>query len=239
MSVLPSKTNGHIVKMTRAEYNTAKGNRTLLCPNTCLISDEFRSVEFLFNNPVFDIGICAFDGSVNRYYSLEQWTALADKPSNAWTYVHTEQGTMILHDTILTNQKWSNNTSVAVPGCFINSNSALAKLDIAGYENTEAVLAAVTAGTIADAPAFTAARALTFANGATPFIPAAGQWDVIYNNITEINACRAALGQTLITFGTFWTSSQSLASLAWLYNASGISSLNKGITYSVVVVALL
>ena len=102
------------------------------------------------------------------------------------------------------------------------------------------MLAAVQAGTIADAPAFTAARALTFANGATPFIPAAGQWDVIYNNITEINACRAALGQTLITFGTFWTSSQSTAIDAWTYFASGIYGYyHKNTTSSVVVVALL
>lgn len=229
----------NIIQMTRAEYTTAKNNRTLICPNVCKITDESNHTEKLMANPIVDIGIAALVNGVTTYYSREEWEALEVKPTDIGTYVATSDGILVLHPTILTNQKWSNNTSVVVPGCFINSNAALAKLDLAGYENTEAVLAAVQAGTIADAPAFTAARALTFANGATPFIPAAGQWDVIYNNITEINACRAALGQTLITFGTFWTSSQNTANPAWSYTASGIYSSGKLNTYSVVVVALL
>lgn len=230
----------NIIQMTRAEYTAAKNNRTLICPNVCKITDENNHTEKLMANPIVDIGIAALVNGVTTYYSREEWEALEVKPTDIGTYVTTSDGILVLHPTILTNQRWSNNTSVYVPGCFANGSAALAKLDLAGYENTEAVLAAVQAGTIEDAPAFTAARALTFANGATPFIPAAGQWDVIYNNMTEINACRAALGQTLITFGAFWSSSQGRVNDAWYYFASGINNYsNKNVANSVVVVAKL
>lgn len=211
----------NLVKMTRSAYATAKANRTLVTPNVALITDE-NKVEYLPVNPTSDIGIAAYDGGVRKYYSLDEWNALATKPTALGVYVFTEQSQFIIHGTLNTSVKWSNNTTVAVPDVVTTTQNAAALLDFAGAANTQAVLDAVTGGVIEDAPLFTWARGLSFADGSTPYIPAAGELELIRLNLTEINACRAALGQDPIVFEgrNVWSSTQYNAGNAWSWNSS-------------------
>lgn len=218
MSILTLK-DGYLPKMTRAEYTTAKNNRTLLCPNTCLISDEGK-VEFLFSNPKVDIGIAAWDGSKVLYYSVEEWNALETQPIAMGAYCATENGVVCLHGTIA-SQKWSDNASVIVPGCFCDGDATRSLLDFGGEANTDAVLAAVANGTIENAPLFTWAHGLAFANGKTGFVPAKGQLETLRQNAMQINACRTAIGQTAINFASYiWTSSQTSANASWLWTST-------------------
>lgn len=211
----------NLVKMTRSAYITAKSNRTLITPNVALITDE-NKVEYLPVNPTSDIGIAAYDGGVRKYYSLDEWNALATKPTALGVYVFTEQSQFIIHGTLNTSVKWSNNTTVAVPDVVTTTSNAAALLDFAGAANTQAVLDAVTGGVIEDAPLFTWARGLSFADGSTPYIPAAGELELIRLNLTEINACRAALGQDPIVFEgrNVWSSTQYNAGDAWNWGST-------------------
>lgn len=213
MPTLTSK-DGYLPKMTRAEYTAAKNNRTLLCPNTCLISDEGK-VEFLFANPKTDIGIAAWDGSKVLYYSVEEWNALETRPTAMGVYVATENGVVCLHETT-SSKKWSDNTTVIVPGCFCDSDAARSLLDMGGEANTDAVLTAVSNGVIENAPLFTWAHSLTFANGKTGYVPAKGELETLRLNGVQINACRAAIGHSIINFASnIWSSSQTSASSSW------------------------
>ena len=230
----------NLVKMTRSAYITAKSNRTLITPNVALITDE-NKVEYLPVNPTSDIGIAAYDGGVRKYYSLDEWNALATKPTALGVYVFTEQSQFIIHGTLNTSVKWSNNTTVAVPDVVTTAQSAAALLDFAGAANTQAVLDAVTGGVIEAAPLFTWARGLSFADNSIPFVPAAGQLELIRISLVTINACRAAIGQDAIVFEgkNIWSSTQYNASTAWYwYSTRWNGGYKYDNTYGVAVCAL-
>jgi len=225
----------NLVKMTRSAYSTAKTNRTLVCPNVALISDE-NKVEFLPMNPTSDIGIAAYENGLRTYYSLEEWNALTTKPTAIGVYMFTEQSQFVIHGTILSG-KWSDTTEVAVDGVTTTTSTAL--LDFKGKENTDAVIGAVSGGDITNAPIFTSARALTCADANAVFsVAAAGQVELMRLNATAINACRTALSQTTINFGSnVWSSTQYSASHAWFWHGSFWDIIAKFYSFSGVAVA--
>lgn len=212
----------NLVKMTRSAYSTARANRTLVTPNVALISDENNKVEYLPMNPASDIGIASWEGGVRKYYSLDEWNALATKPTALGVYVFTEQSQFIIHGTVGSALRWSNNENVEVPCVVTESNSDNAILDFAGKSNSQAMLDAVSGGTIEDAPVFTWASGLTFVDGSVPYVPAAGELELIRLNVEGINDCRAALNQDSLVFDgkNIWSSTQSSNrfAFAWVSN---------------------
>lgn len=227
--------------MTRADYTSARNNRTLVTPNVALITNENNKLEYLAQNPASDVGIQSLESGVKKYYSLEEWNALENKPTALGVYVFTEQAQFKIHGTLTTSQKWSNNTTVVVTGVTTTTNSATALLDFAGAANTQAVIDAVDNETIADAPLFAWARGLSFADGATPYIPATGELELIRLNLAAINACRAALGQDAIVFeGKYlWSSTQYNAANAWVWYSTHWDHNNKNASYNGVAVSAL
>lgn len=223
----------NLVKMTRAEYTTAKANRTLVCPNVALISDENGHCEFLPNNPTSDIGIAALENGQRTFYSLAEWNALETKPTALGTYVFTSDTQFILHGTIGSSLKYLDTTTVAVEGVTTTTSSASALQDFAGAANTQALLDAVTAGIITNAQAASWASGLTLADNAGCYLLAAGQVELVSLNLEAINNCRAALGQSEIVFtGKYiWSSTQYNASYAWGWYTSYWNSLGKNGSY--------
>lgn len=231
--IQPEKLTGNLVKMTRTKYETAKSNLTLTCPNVALISDEQNKVEMLMSNPKTDIGIAAWiDGAV-QYYSKSEWNALETKPTAIGVFFVLPDGIRCLHGDVNSSVKWSSNTSVTVPGCFASSNASVALLDMAGRNNTDAVLAAVSGGTIADAPIFTWADGISFANGEKGYVPSMGELEIIRLNLVAINECRSLLGQTAIVFDNkdIWTSSQYSANHSWGWYGSRWYNIGKTTQY--------
>lgn len=110
----------NLVKMTRAEYTAAKAARTLVCPNTCLISDETQSVEFLYANPMVDVGITGLDGGVRKFYSYEEYDALEVKPTDPMTYLATATEILGILPNVNTSVKWSSEYKT-VPGCLLTA----------------------------------------------------------------------------------------------------------------------
>lgn len=200
---------------TLAEYEAEKEALTLATPNVSLIKNPYQ-VKYLQNNPPIGVGIAALVDGVRQFFTYAQWDALTVKPTVIGVYVKTPDAGFIIHPTAASNQKWSNNTTVVVPGVTTTTNQAQALLDFNGKDNTDAVLAAVEAGTIEDAPAFTWVRQQVFADGSTPYLWAAGELNIFLNNADAINQCLTLVGGTTINKGSnIWSSTQYAAVSAW------------------------
>ena len=142
-------------------------------------------------------------------------------PRNEYAYL------CVVHPTAeRVDKKWSSNTTVLVDGVFTPkgydsaAREDIAETDYAGQANTDAILAAVAAGTIEDAPAAQYCAGITFADGKTGYLPAAGEILQMANCETDINACLAACGGTRLYFiasENYWSSTQSSADCAWMW----------------------
>jgi len=227
----------NLVKMTRSAYTTAKNTLTLVCPNVAYISDEDK-VEFLRVNPEVGVGIKAVGGLC---YTLEEWNALETKPTAVGVYVRHANGGFVIHGTQNTSVKWSSDQSVQIAGVTTTNNQTTALLDMAGWDNTQAVLAAKTAGDIADCPLFDWARGLSFADSSQGYVPSMGELNMIKENLASVNLCRAALSQTEIVFSgrNIWTSTQYSASHSWFWFSSYWYNYTKGNNYYGVAVCAL
>lgn len=219
---------------TLAEYEAAKSNRTLVCPNVAKITAD-GSIKFLKNNPPVGVGIKTNEGGVDKYYTLEEWNALTTKPAAndiVGEYVYDGEHGFVISQNRSSNMAWSN-SSVAVPNCFMSSSEATAKLDFAGLENTLAIIAAKNVGTIVDCPMADWARSQFNGNG---WLPSMGEFELIRINVTDINLCRAAIteagqSRSAINISSYtWTSSQFNAATAWYWYGSRYNDTTKSYT---------
>ncbi len=159
-------------------------------------------------------------------YTAEEWLAaesagtVTDADANGVAVLYSKYAVCphVIHPKYSTdNMFWSSNTSVEVPGVTTTEDKAAAKLDVNGKANTEAILAAVTAGTIADAPAAQYCAGVTFADGQQGYLPAAGEVFAWYNNMISINSCLEAIGGDMFPdkSPSNWTSTQASNVKAW------------------------
>ena len=160
-------------------------------------------------------------------YTAEKWLAaesagtVTDADANGVAVLYSKYAVCphVIHPKYSADKpQWSSNASVIVPGVPTTSDRATAQLDVNGKANTEAILAAVTAGTIADAPAAQYCAGVTFADGQQGYLPAAGELQAWFDNKTAFNACMDAIGGDQLNTNSSWTSTQS-GSSAWYFRA--------------------
>lgn len=204
------------------------GVRTIIITN--IVSDV--TVTFAGTTYVPWARIQHVDGTL---YTVEEWLAAeeagtvtdADANGVAVRYSRYASCPHIIHPKYSTNgMRWSSNTSVEVPGITLISDKATAQLDVNGQANTDAILTAVVAGTIADAPAAQYCADVTFANGQKGYLPAAGELQAWQDNKTIINACMDAIRANRVSdmsWSYTWSSTQSSGALAWFYYSSNNS----------------
>ena len=168
------------------------------------------------------------DGSL---WSAEEWTdgksaglltnadatgvAIPD-PNDPYTYC------FVVCKTIPTkNFAWSSNTTVSVP------NVSTSTTAFNGKANTDAILAAVAAGTIEDAPAAQECAKTTFADGKKGYLPSAAEVCHIMKYIDSINSCLAVCGNSSITTTlTISTSTQYSTAGIWFYTNEGLKNMS-------------
>ena len=159
-------------------------------------------------------------------YTAEEWLAaetagtVADADANGVVVLYSRYAVCphVIHPKYSTNaMEWSSNTSVEVPGVTTASDKATAQLDVNGKANTDAILAAVAAGTIEDAPAAQYCVDVTFADGKKGYLPAAGELKAWFDNKTAVNACMDAIGGDQIDTTDSWSSTQCSALYAWYW----------------------
>lgn len=101
----------------------------------------------------------------------------------------------------------------------------IAKLDFAGKSNTDKIIAQLGTG---NAPAAEYCSNYIFPNGQKGYLPALGEWQIAYDNKTEIDACMSLIGGTSIYTDYHWTSTQFSSSHVWLLHwVHGIDRVNK------------
>lgn len=165
-------------------------------------------------------------------YTAEEWLAAksagtvtnADANGVAVLYSKYAVCPHVIHPKYSTDcPKWSSNTSVEVPDLPNTLDKATAQLDVNGKANTEAILAAVIAGAIEDAPAAQYCADVTFANGQKGYLPAAGELQAWYDNKTAVNACMNAIWGSSVDSKNSWSSTQLSAKYAWDWSKDGHS----------------
>ena len=183
-------------------------------------------------------------------YTAEEWLAAeaagtvtdADANGVAVKYSKWTSCPHVIHPNYsASTMTWSSNTSVEVSGVYTTTISTTSDRtscnhDVAGKANTDAILAAVTAGTIADAPAAQWASQVVFADGSQGYLPAAGEVCAWADNKTAINACMDAIGGDQVgvsTWNNTWTSTQCSSPRAWgwSYNSSYVNTTNLKYTH--------
>lgn len=163
-------------------------------------------------------------GLDGKFYSASEWTAAGKSNSDAaGVAVSNGEHSFVIHPTAeQASTMWSINSSVLIDGVFTTTDRVAAESDFAGESNTVAILAAVSAGTIADAPAVQYAASITFANGKTGYLPSAGELTLAYQHLAEINSCMTAIGGTKFNMESnrYWSSTQNYAMSAWYWYTS-------------------
>ena len=195
---------------------------------TIVITDIVSDVKVTFAGTTYVpwARIQHVDGTL---YTAEEWLAaeeagtITDVEANGVAVRYSKYASCphIIHPKYSTNtMTWSTNTSVVVPGVPVTTDKAVAQLDVNGKANTDAILKAVVAGTISNAPAAQYCADVTFANGEQGYLPAAGELQAWYDNKTTVNACMDAIGADNVYVSTWnytWSSTQYSASSAWYW----------------------
>ncbi len=138
-------------------------------------------------------------------YTADEWLAaesagtVTDADANGVVVLYSKYAVCphVIHPIYSTDSflTWSTNSSIEVPPGVTKTNvRSTARLDVNGKANTDAILAALAAGTLDNVPAAQYCVDVTFADGQNGYLPAAGELQSWYDNKTAVNACMDAIG---------------------------------------------
>ena len=186
------------------KFETEADVMMMVQPNVVLVGDEAR---ILYNvEPPKGAFIQHIDGEL---YTTDQWSAMgfANDEANGVAVI-SDNAKFVIAKTSLGQTAWSSDTSNAVEGVMLTSDSTTAKTDYAGAANT-ALISAIDTGKAA----YKCAN-FTFPNGAKGYLPAFGEWVDAYAYKADVNAAMALIGGTALS-GNIWSSTQYSAAEAW------------------------
>lgn len=191
-------------------------------PNVVLVGDTGAVV---YNAPIVGVYIQHING---KLYTTDEWASKGfdNEQANGVAVGDVVDGTavsFVIAKTYFDKMPWSSDTA-AVSGIMSTSNLATAKTDYAGAANTELMLASDTSGA-----AYTCANFI-FPNGKKGYLPAFGEWCVVYSLRARINSALSLIGGQTFDYstgsvGNFWSSTQYPSSKAWamkLYSGDGL-----------------
>lgn len=143
-------------------------------------------------------------------YTREEWTAagFGNELANG-VVVITDNAAFVIAKTDLGQMVWSSNNSTLVDGILTTTVSATAITDFAGYNNTQLMLATDTSGA-----GYVCAN-FTFPNGAKGYLPALGEWNEAFANMSEINSAMYTIGGTSLSNKFYWSSTQYGSRTSW------------------------
>lgn len=153
-------------------------------------------------------------------------------------YLWNEEGSSFTYTMgwCMVNGSWSY-SDVVVPNCYCNSNSTQAVTDFAGEANTDAIIAYDATDEAAEAvrshPAAALCRAFQFPDGDYGYWPAAGEMNMIMQNLDAVNEAMTAIGGSSVQSANYWSSSQSSSNNSWRVYTSGVGGIGTGLAYRV------
>lgn len=105
-----------------------------------------------------------------------------------------------------------------ITGIVTSTTGSIGVLDFDGEGNTQKIIeqcAGYTSSGVTGAPAAEACAAYTFPNGKKGYLPALGEWQVLYNNMTAVVSAMSLIGGTEIRTISYWSSTQSNETKCW------------------------
>lgn len=232
---------------TTNDFESFKNSESYILPNVSYVV-ETKGVSYEPYVPPFEIEIpspytewARIQHKNGTLYTVEEWLAAktagtvtnADANGVAVLYSKYAVCPHVIHPKNSTDYLIWSNTSVKVSGVTTTTGGySAARLDVNGRANTEAILAAVTAGTIADAPAAQYCAGVTFANDHQGYLPAAGEVKAWQDNKTAVNACMDAIGGDKVAEKGFWSSTQTTDTIAWIWDYYNKELKNTSKTYN-------
>lgn len=187
---------------TEAEYNAAE---TLPTKNY---------VSLIGSGIVYDKGVTEgvyiqhIDG---KLYDEAGWTngGFSNDEANGVAVI-TAKASFVIAKNNLGKIMWSSNTSARVNGILTSSDSTIALTDLAGYDNTQLMLATDTSGA-----GYSCAN-YTFPNGNKGYLPALGEWQEAYANKSKIDSLMTKIGgDAFSSYSSYWSSTQSSYDRSW------------------------
>lgn len=174
-------------------------------------------------------------------YTAEEWLAaetagkVTDADANGVAVLYSTVAVCphVIHSEYSEKIAWSSSEDIRnIPGVTITKDYDIARHDVNGQTNTDALLAAVVAGTIADAPAAQYCADVTFANGQQGYMPALGEIKAWFDNKDAVKDCFNAINANFYTNIDYWSSTfygygSSYDSFAFTYAGSSASSGDK------------
>ena len=167
------------------------------------------------------------DGSL---YTADEWTAKGFASADAnGVAVSAEECAFVIAKEAAVSKSWSTDSKNIVNGIVATNSEAVALTDYLGEHNTTLMTATDTkyAG-------YYCAN-YTFPNGKKGYLAALGEWKIVCQNITDIDASFVLLGCGAISDKFFWSSTQYSSTEAWgvaLWR-KGYGEQNKGNSNSV------
>ena len=209
---------------------------------TIVITDIISEVTVKFAGTTF-VPWARIQHADGTLYTAEEWLAAedagtvtdADANGVAVRYSQYASCPHIIHPKYSTNtMEWYRTTSsIEVPGVAMTSNFGVARLDVDGKANTDAILKAVVAGTILNALPAQYCADVTFANGQQGYLPAAGEIQAWFDSRSIVDDCINAIGADPLNTTSAWTSTQYSPTNAWYYSTSGLTNYSKTYTFRV------
>lgn len=159
-------------------------------------------------------------------YRRADWEANGFESSEANGVAVVDGGvSIVIAKSDVTSTVWAPNYSTLVDGVMATTSAATAANDIAGFDNTEKILALGTASS-----AYLCHKYI-FPNGQNGYLPAYGEMLKMRSYRDAINAAMTLIGGTNILNSNNWTSTQYNATKAWIFWGSGDSSDTKSSRY--------
>ena len=167
-------------------------------PNVVLVADTGK---VLYNVPLPNgVYIQHIDGNL---YTSSEWAnkGFAQSEANGVAVIDSAVSFVISKTTFTC--PWCSNTTSAISGIYLASDSDYAKTDYKGKENTELMMKEDVSGAAYQCVNF------EFPNGSKGYLPSAGEWGVAYKYKTSVDsAMRVISGNAISTTYNYWTSTQ-------------------------------
>ena len=189
---------------TRADYEAAVA-AGLAKPNVSLVNE---SSDIHYNKAIpLGVFIQHIDGTL---YTSAEWANgnFSSDEANG-VAVSVEEAKFVIAKTTFTEKKWASKTSTLVNGVFTTADVSVAKTDYNGKANTEAILSIDKSEA-----AYTCAN-FVFPNGKKGYLAAAGEWEIVQQNLNAIENAFLLLDVQLNY--TYHSSTQSASSNAYAY----------------------
>lgn len=163
-------------------------------------------------------------------YRMNEWTAegFDSTEANGVAIVDYRASFVIAKETLGGNNTWSSDMSNKIEGVTTVGKESEAVADYRGYENTLEIAKTDTNGC-----AYLCVN-YSFPNGATGYMPAAGEWNIVLENWDAINSAMTIVGASVLQYGKYyWTSTQYNSSSAWIARGVEITPSLKNYAWSV------